>query len=204
MTAIPAAVAAQAERAWTDEPDCSVLWVNTADSVWIVARDGRAESFTGRRADDEADAQARRWVKELGGSWRYAAELEALRRWREDGARPEDEPERWTVSIWQPSRRLLRPQQPWNLPDTRRCEASLSAESYKRHTPKAEFSQAQWQWIDAGHERCPNPTRKLRRTAERWVGLCGRHDPGDKGKLVFYPYLLPGPTCPHPCCCGKR
>ena len=204
MTAIPTPVAEQAELAWAEEPDCSVLWVNVAGGVWIVARDGRSASFAGPRADDEADVLARRWAKELGGSWKYAAELEALRRWREGGARPEDKPERWTVGIWRPSRRLLRPQQSPNLPDTRRCEASLSAESYKRHTPKAEFSQEKWQWLDAGHERCPNPTRKLRRTAERWVGLCGRHDPGDGGTLEFYPYLAPGPTCPQPCCRGKR
>ena len=85
MTGVPSSVAAQAERAWADEPDCTVLWVNAAGSIWIVARDGRAESFTGRQADDEADALARRWRQELGGTWRYAAELEALRQWREAG-----------------------------------------------------------------------------------------------------------------------
>ena len=72
MTGVPSSVAAQAaqaaqaeqaEQAWADEPDRTVLWLNVAGSSRIVARDGRAESFTGRQADDEADAFARRWKR---------------------------------------------------------------------------------------------------------------------------------------------
>ena len=201
MTRIPSSVAAQADQAWADEPDCTVLWVNAASSIWIVARDGRAESFTGRHADDEADALARRWREELGGTWKYAAELEALRRWREAGSKPQDKPQRWTIGSMEPRREPVAPPMPmpWEWPH--RCEASLSADSYKRHTPKAEYDHDKWLWLDGGHERCPHRVSKLMPTRERWVGFCKRHDPGPSGQ--FFPYIPPGESCRQPCCRGS-
>jgi hypothetical protein len=85
---------------------------------------------------------------------------------------------------------------PWEWPS--QCEASLSAESYKRHTPKADYDHDRWLWLDGGHERCTHSVAKLMPTLERWYGFCKRHDSGPGGQ--FFPYLEPGAGCDEPCC----
>jgi hypothetical protein len=198
MTDIPSTVAEQTALAWAEEPDCNVLWVTTDDTTWIAARDGRARSFTGHRADEEADALARQWARELGGSWKYAVELDLLRKWREAGSRPEDKPQRWTIGFSQPRRAPTPPPMPMPWQRPRQCEASLSADSYRRHTSTAEYDHEKWLWMDGNHERCPNPVRMLMPTRARWVGLCSRHDSGPGGQ--YFPYITPGEGCSQPCC----
>lgn len=193
---LPPAVAAEASSMLEDHPESKVARVPDGDDVWIVARDGRTRRFTGTFAFDHADDQARRWARELGGSGKREDELEQER--VQAGAVPEDEPQRWSTGFMRPRAMPVPPPMPlpWDRP--RRCEASLSAESYRRHTPKAEYDQERWQWLDGGHERCPHPVRRLAPTPDRWYGFCGRHDPGPGGQ--FFPYIEPGPGCAEPCC----
>lgn len=83
---------------------------------------------------------------------------------------------------------------------SRDCDASLSAEDYRRTTSKDRFDPERWQWLDAGHERCPEPAVVTRRSLDVGDGdvhLCLTHGRG----TTRYPiYLTPGPRCWMTCC----
>lgn len=86
-----------------------------------------------------------------------------------------------------------------------RCQASLSAEVYKKRS-KADgtYDHATWLRYDGNHVRCRNPTKMMRRGSGGWVGLCGLHDAVVRRRRQYFPYLPAGETCHEPCCLGDR
>ena len=79
----------------------------------------------------------------------------------------------------------------------RRCEASKSADYYKRRAKAAgTYEHDVWLWYDCGHERCPRQAVMYRRGGRGLYQLCRVH----AARPQVYPYLPPGPSCHEPCC----
>jgi hypothetical protein len=82
-----------------------------------------------------------------------------------------------------------------------RCQASLSAEVYRRKSKAAgTYDHSLWLRYDGNHVRCENPSRMMRRDSTGWVGLCRLHDAAAKKRGQYFPYIPPGRGCQEPCC----
>ena len=78
-----------------------------------------------------------------------------------------------------------------------RCQASMSADYYKRRAKAAgTYDHGVWLWFDGGHERCPREAVMYRRGGRGLYRLCRMH----AARPQVYPYLPPGPSCHQPCC----
>ena len=87
------------------------------------------------------------------------------------------------------------------MPDLQCCEASLSAETYrKRSKADGTYDHDRWLQYDGNHVRCKNPTRMMHRAPGGLVGVCLVHSRVIKRTGAYFPYLEPGVGCHQPCC----
>ena len=119
-----------------------------------------------------------------------------------------NERSRWQVGIFTPSVPRPRPPISWRKSvglHEKQCEASLSAEIYrKKAMADGTYVRATWEWYDGNHMRCSHPTTTMHfdRGHGRLVGVCGVHSGVIKRTGAFFPYIPPGPHCAQPCCRG--